>query len=658
MARLDRVERYVNSRKAAVARNAPSVYRDFGHPASFAVKFFDQSPKLKTRMSQIERDATQKKQEKCQELLNLQREYSDLTERFRNSTCDYYEVTIDPDLGYTEMQHTPSCVRCSLQTKANNLDISIYEWPLSSDRSIAKATVFEVESPPAFGDWRDASVYMIHDVLGCHYTKPQVPQDLYMLEHHHVLSDYLSHGYHQRRVVPLSSIKSHTTTHRKRQKAISHLENDDVCLDNALRYMFHDKSKRVWCAGTQSSETIAKYCLFGMPRRSEVLKRLMYKPPSAPDGVAPNEVLASLADCPPHFSIDEFKTFGAVPLGQNIIYSNILAQLAIPVIDFAKAEVQSLIAQIVQQTSPAMDARVERASHYTLTDVSFGHAMLDQLGIALGRVSENWESWRAAASFILLARRVLSLTTTAEVRDRSLEFLADARKVCLTWILRLKQSVSSSTDDEQRTELCSRAAEVALVCTSTFDVEHTFIDRALRQHSAVSALIQSAIVVQENVDTIRSDHQALHNSQLQSYRFMMYRTMPKLRDHILHDNNGLNEALRANWAAFQPASRALWTGLPSPQEHWLTVTSGTLPVHFNLLTAELLVNGSPLARLPKEYMQNAMYAPLFHQSALEVVPTNDPGMIFSAKSTYNEYKLDFGMLADDMLVVATRGKIK
>jgi hypothetical protein len=42
-----------------------------------------------------------------------------------------------------------------------------------------------------------------------------------------------------------------------------------------------------------------------------------------------------------------------------------------------------------------------------------------------------------------------------------------------------------------------------------------------------------------------------------------------------------------------------WTSLDIPCDQWLRIISGDAPVHFNMLTAELLVNGLPLAHLPK-----------------------------------------------------------
>lgn len=136
----------------------------------------------------------------------------------------------------------------------------------------------------------------------------------------------------------------------------------------------------------------------------------------------------------------------------------------------------------------------------------------------------------------------------------------------------------------------------------------------------------------------------------------MYRLLPKLRQKALDDSKGLNDAVLAHFTTFQPVSDSCWSLLDSPYDHWLHTTSGALPVHFNLLTAELLVKGLPLDQLPPEYTKNPMYLPLFQQSALEVMPSEEPGMSFAAKSRYHNYKLHFGMAGQDMHVVAVEGK--
>jgi hypothetical protein len=139
---------------------------------------------------------------------------------------------------------------------------------------------------------------------------------------------------------------------------------------------------------------------------------------------------------------------------------------------------------------------------------------------------------------------------------------------------------------------------------------------------------------------------------LQSWKSLLYRAFTALRQNILQGDPGLHTAVLENWADFQPTPAVYWNILSEPHEHWLFIKSGSLTVYFNLLTAELLVNGLPLARLPLKFMEHPMYRPLFGKCTLELVPTDRPGMSFSAKSSYRDYKLHFGMRGADMLVVA------
>ncbi|KAF9695776.1 hypothetical protein EKO04_006190 [Ascochyta lentis] len=649
MRRLQTVELYVQSREQA-ATNKVSLYRDFGHSQSFAVKYFDQTTCLQDLLSQIERDAAKKRSQKCEELVRIKAKYTDLMGRYDAGECEFITVITNAYHGYTETKHKNSCSRCSLKKQANALDIQIYEWPLSPRQSVAKSTVFELAIPISFSAWRDVSTYVISNVLGFKRSSATRPENSYTLDKHRDLSHVLDARYGSRRIIPLSSVKPHSGTHRKNKNAVCHLEDKDVCLQNALQYRYYDATQNMWNSPQIPTGDVHKKCMYRMPGRSKALERYLSKPPSAPNGLMPNEVVACQSDCPHHFSIEEYKAFGTLPLGCHIFYSNILTQLAAPTLDFAKVETQCLISQTVTQVG-LPSAHVERANHRILTDPTFGFTMLAQLETALQRVEENWESWRAVSTLVQLACRILNLASSADIRQRSLRFLYEARRVSVTWLRRLKARAASSTNDEQRTDLFSRATEIALLGVSTFDVDQSFIMSVLQQQDAISTLLQCSVVVQENQVLVSSSGH-LQDSALQAWRSLMYRILPKLHDSILRDCTGLNQAVLACWSAFQPVTDATWSTLDSPYNQWLSIASGKLPVHFNLLTAELLVNGLPLSRLPSEYLEHPMYKPLFSASALEVVPTNEPGMRFSAKATYHDHTLHFGMTGADMLVVA------
>ncbi|KAJ4362800.1 hypothetical protein N0V95_001292 [Ascochyta clinopodiicola] len=649
MKRLQTVELYVQSREQATT-NKVSLYRDFGDSQSFAVKYFDQATRLHSLLSQIEQEATLKRAQKCEELVRLKAKYKDLMERYDTGECEFQTIVTNVYHRYTDSVHRTGCSRCSLKKQADALDIEIYEWPLSPHQSIAKSTVFELALPASFSAWRDVSTYIISNVLGFKQSSSVKPRSSYTLNNHRHLSHLLDTQYYSRRIIPLSSVKPHSATHRKKKGAVCHLEDKDVCLQNALQYAYYDANRNMWTSPQIPTGSIHDKCMYQMPGRSKALERYLSKPVSAPDGVTPNEVVACQSDCPPHLSIEEYKAFGALPLGRNIFYSNILTQLATPTLDFAKIETQCLVLQTVTQVGPP-SAHVERASHRVLTDSVFGSTMLAQLETALQRVEENWESWRAVSTFVQLACRILSLASSADIRQRSLRFLHEARRVSFTWLHRLKARAASSAHDEQRTELFSSATEIALLGVSTFDIEQDFVEVALRQDGAISMLLQCSIAIQENKNLISgSGH--LQNCALKAWHSLMYRILPKLRDNVLHHCTSLNQAVLACWSAFQPGTQAAWSMLDSPYHQWLSIASGRLFVHLNLLTAELLVNGLPLSRLPSEYLGHPMYKSLFSASALEVAPTDEPGMRFSAKAAYHKHKLHFGMAGADLLVTA------
>ncbi|RYZ53112.1 MAG: hypothetical protein EOP49_07980 [Sphingobacteriales bacterium] len=193
---------------------------------------------------------------------------------------------------------------------------------------------------------------------------------------------------------------------------------------------------------------------------------------------------------------------------------------------------------------------VERTSHVVLTDPEFGFALIAHLEIATQRVAENWESWRALATFVQLACRITNLTTTPEVRTRCLHFLQKSRQTANVWLHRLKTRAASSTNEEQRTELLSRAIEIALLGTATLDVDNEHMDVVLQQQDAISTFLLCSVAVQENADLlVHSD--GLQNSAVQAWRSLVYRILPKLRDAILHDCDGINQAVLSSWAAFE-----------------------------------------------------------------------------------------------------------
>jgi hypothetical protein len=657
--RLFTVEAYLQFRRSNARADAPSLYRDFGLPSSFSVRFFDDSLEHQRLRSEIEQQATVRRQQKCTELAEQKQLYRDLKDRSDKRSCEYRDV-YERYYNSTTTEHAPWCEKCALQSRAEKLQIQVHEWPLSSEQAVAKATVFELQIPSAYSNWREATIFLLIEVLGFTQTNTREPRARYMLSGQDSLDSFWASPSDQR-INLVSEDKPLTGSHYRVKQGVAFLQEKDVCVDNALHYQYFDSLNNTFADVLSSTQRVPKKCTYILPARSWQLQRYLQTPTTS-NNITPNEVIASLSDCPSHFSLDEYKAFGSLPIGYSIQYQNILVQLAMPTVDLAKTETQCLVLQTLHRAGPpSSNSNVERTAHEILANESFCQALAEKVEATLGRVSENWETWRAVATLVQLTLRMLSVNNSELIAAKCLELLQEARQISLKWLNQLKKRLPTATDDSEQKEISSRLTEIGLLCTSTFDTDGVGLEVILSSPSAVSVLIQTSIVVQENKDVTSSEHEYLHHAMLQSWRLLLFRAFPVLARNISSDTfqDGLNQAVVASWAAFRPTNR--WSVLQNPWHHWIHVKCDALAVHFNLLTAELLVKGLPLSRLPQRYMGHHLYSSLFNKTPIEVMPTNEPGMEFSAKHPFHPdwcYNLSFGMEGSDMLILAARDGIK
>jgi hypothetical protein len=75
------------------------------------------------------------------------------------------------------------------------------------------------------------------------------------------------------------------------------------------------------------------------------------------------------------------------------MYHNILVQLAMPSLDFARTEPQCLLQHIVHQAGPPNE-KLGRVLHSIFQDERFCNSMLVHPETALRNMSEDWESWK------------------------------------------------------------------------------------------------------------------------------------------------------------------------------------------------------------------------------------------------------------------------
>ncbi|KAH1900111.1 hypothetical protein KXV57_008631 [Aspergillus fumigatus] len=648
MARLDRAESYLRLRKQRTIHFGPGVFQDYGTPACFAVRYFDQSETHQRLLSEIEESAWQEREDKKAELRRKRQQCADLYALCDTMDCTYEEVIVDRRFNFRETRHSGSCQRCAYQRQADSMKVSVHEWPLPSNRLQAKSTVFELNVPRPFGCWRDITMFFLVDVLHIQYISRDEPRAEHTLQNYGGLSPFYTAVQGVGRVGLLSQNKPHERTHRLKKKIINVTE-DDVCVNNGLLLRYFDFSMRTFVGGFKMSDEIANLCMYKLPKRSTDLQQFLFRPLGNPDGPSPNTVIASQDCCPVGMSLEEYRSLCTMPLGVEIQWQNILRQLAMPSIDLKKAETCIFILQIINQAGPSTASRVTRTAHDILNDTAFTTALLGRVYDIAARLEENWEMAQGLSALSALVLRILALSPSADVREICLTTLQHLRKVAFAWVKIVTEKASSTTDDRRRSDLLMRSGQLALICATTFDAEDIVLVRMLENPSDTAVLLQCCMLIN---DTRRFLCEGSGSSPLipilfRRWQVLCYRCLPVLRQNILQRaDSSLDIAIGQIWVTYRagsswkasPEAPICWlvTSLPSQSEHGVD-----LPVHYNLLTGDLLVNGLPLARLPSEYERHDTYRTLFGQSSLEVMPSVIPGMDFTCRKKYMGHTVSF-----------------
>ena len=328
-----------------------------------------------------------------------------------------------------------------------------------------------------------------------------------------------------------------------------------------------------------------------------------------------NEVIASQDQCPKALTTHEFYAFGTLRSGHRLQWRNIARELITHNLNFDRLETHALITQASWQAGPNSKGEICRESHADLEEEGFGISILKILNDALMTIEENWQGAPAARTFVMLTTRLLSLTSFREVHEGCFLFLRRVQKISLRWARELGQKLQEGHNDEELKILNARLLEMALTCHGTFDVDPHHLQHLLKSDEDIATVTECSIIVHDRCPAVTDDLPASVKPLLRRYWRISYLLEPLLRKQILEDCVGLDRTVRRLWAGYEPGIP--WTALKMPNDRWLlteTSSRGDLSpilVHYDLLTGSLLVNGSPLTRLPRSYELHSTFHRMF-----------------------------------------------
>jgi hypothetical protein len=160
--------------------------------------------------------------------------------------------------------------------------------------------------------------------------------------------------------------------------------------------------------------------------------------------------------------------------------------------------------------------------------------------------------------------------------------------------------------------------ESGATCRGTYDVDPDHILHLLDSTNDVAILIESAILVHNNTPP----HLSTSPIQLQQLIYRDCRLSHSLEvalyKRISECRDGLDRAIECVWTGYRPGTE--WLRLSPPNDRWIVTTTATESgkqsqnVQFNLLDGQLLINGTPLSRLPAKIVQHQTYLRILEQA--------------------------------------------
>ncbi|SMR51553.1 unnamed protein product [Zymoseptoria tritici ST99CH_3D1] len=665
LTRLRAIETYLYQRDASAGQR-PALMANKSALKEFAARCFDASVSCQELRDEIEEISEMQKQIKLRELENALRSYKRLEGLRDQHTCLQRTVTVASSIWpyetVTKIEHDDeACQFCRLQERLRKKSIPLHEEPLPANDMQAKVVVFELRGPVSHVAWRDSTAFVLHDVLRVKYAEKVTGNDRPLSDDPHVGERSTAP---QGRIILVSNRKAQASTHYKWKKIASIRNKDtanleEVLYQNDTNYEYYDLGADCFIVQLLRTQEAALSCTYRFEEPSGSLNRFLFRPSSMPNGVSPNQVIASQSQCPESLALEEYKELCTIAFGHHIQWPNILVQLAAPTVDLRKEATALMMFQCIYQAGPEASEgsdEILRASHALLNHGDFSRLLLSTLEAALQRVKENWESSNALAIFAAVASRVLSMASSSPVHAACLAFLAKVRSVAFAWVTLLRQKSREAVSQSELVDFTTKTMNVALVCILSFDVDGKHLTDILAAQTDAAILLQCSSIISERRRTTKS-------SVLQILGFRAKRLLARSLPCLKRNHGAIDDALQWAWSAHN-SSHSGWRQDDLVSHSWIT-TDISMPhtrelqkLHYDLLTGELLVNGSRLVRPPAVWEQDPSYLAMFGTAPLEVVSAAVPGMRFTIKRDYQGHVVHIGMTTSsvsprDLLVRAS-----
>lgn len=644
MQRLQDLEIYINRRRNNAIFPGLKIFVD---PSAseidcFASKYYEQSSHHQNLRQEILADAADRRSEKEREWQHGTSRYDELNKEFVSIVKCETQVN-----QYGSEEHKMTCRKCELKRLMSQMTITVFEWPLPSNETLLRVVIFELSCPETFAAWRNLTWMFSHDMGRPRETLGKEPHD-YLSTYHNLRNYYNSST---SRIVLAASTKSVIASHYGRSQYPVELEK--VSCGHGLHWEFYDSGHSIWLHDHTEPLSFSHRCQTLLPEGP--YKNLQYAVDY--NGHSQNKVLASQSNCSPGLTLHEYIAYGSLRAdSEKTQWLNICRELRAPNLTWNAEAVFVLVRQSAWQVGTASDSYL-RAAHNLFGIPQFCEELLSNVSRLVTSIQANRKSVNTMKSLILILQRTLSLGGK-ECTSKTVSLLHRCRSIVFDWTAGLIEGLRTTSSAHRVALIQRNLLRVAFLCKMTFDVDPEYVSRMMTSSDDIHQWTACAIMVQDNLPGAES-------SLPTDLRLLLLRD--RKISHSLHrclqslliapDNSGLDQSILKSWSSLQKSANT-WQCLEGSQGCWMYkntlsgLQSTQQTVHYNVLNGQLLVDGRPIGRLPREYTSNKFFIRTFGARMMRVSASDMPGMIYMTVHQEHGYRFHFSMRKDDLVIRA------
>lgn len=621
MKRLQRVEQHIRKRENNARHENPNILESKrnSNGNSFGVQYYDSSFEHQSLRAAIERQAANTRACKVDEFYRKKKQYENLIMQAAPLDHKYDLVRNRRGYGY-HSAHSRSCNKCELEEQAGRIRIQLHEWPLPQSEHCAKEAVFELRCPLSFSVWRDTTHFILVDICG-HKSLPSSDKgkhgDLwgfYSNPHSGIATSVLDYSTRPtQRITFASTAKSFLNTHYNIGGRSFPTDIDTICVNHGLNYSQYDNKRSEWVSTLNSGNSdVRAMCSLQLPPGPYQAMQSMV------DNTihTSNKVIAGQSTCSTELSLHEYEAFGGLRSGHRLQWLNVARELRSRNLTLRNEAVGILFMQAIFQAGPNENLTFLRDSHLDPAYEEFGMALLDEIDGIWGNIRDNWGESISAHSLIILTSRVLSLSTSPNVKDMAAQLLMKARGITLLWARELVQKLGGSDKLDDKAEMVFRTQllQVTAICRTTYDVDQADLCRVLDEDIDIETAVECAIILHDNAPIKGVGLTPFVHSLIDRDR-RLSRNIEKTLHTLITDGDystckGLDDCLKSTWSGY--TTGGIWEALKAPNDRWVVThmrssDGARHTVHYNILTGKLLIDGSPLKKLPPNYLTELYY---------------------------------------------------